>query len=230
MHGSRWMAPLIHLLVATVAAIAQTSTTHKGALERVEWTWAERPATLNPALPNVLLVGDSITRAYFPDVVTLLAGKANVYLFATSACSGDPRLPTQLNEFFTMEHLTFSVIHFNNGMHGWEYSEAEYSAGLPALVRALQQGASGSTLIWASTTPVHTAADFGASNERINARNAAALSQMKSAGIPVDDQNLLMSLHDDLHRDNVHYKSEGSQIQAKQVAQVIGVSLLHGQR
>jgi hypothetical protein len=207
---------------AAFAAFGQTSRTEKSILEKVEWTWAERPETADPAIPNVLLVGDSITRAYFPEVAKLLAGKANVYLFATSAAAGDPRLVKQLDNYFAMEHLRFAVVHFNNGMHGWGYSEREYSAGLPAMVRALRQGAPGARLIWASTTPVHKTNKSGADNQRIDARNAAALALMKRLAIPVDDQHLLMYALDDLHSDDVHYKPEGSRVQAQQVAKMVG--------
>jgi len=59
--------------------------------ESIEWTWEVRPEKPLPALPNVLLIGDSITRAYFPQVQKDLEGVANVYLMATSASIGDPR-------------------------------------------------------------------------------------------------------------------------------------------
>jgi hypothetical protein len=56
--------------------------------EKIEWTWTDRPEAPVAGLPNVLLVGDSITRAYYPAVAKDLAGVANVYLFATSAPAG----------------------------------------------------------------------------------------------------------------------------------------------
>src|ERR1700754_4441302 len=36
--------------------------------EITEWTWEVRPDQIDQKLPNVLLVGDSITRNYFPEV------------------------------------------------------------------------------------------------------------------------------------------------------------------
>ena len=36
--------------------------------EPVEWTWEVHPPASSPALSNVLLIGDFITRAYFPQV------------------------------------------------------------------------------------------------------------------------------------------------------------------
>src|SRR5580692_8006740 len=83
--------------------------------EEIEWTWEVRPQLADPTLPNVLLLGDSITRNYFPQVTRDLAGVANVYLMAASTCVGDPRLPSQIAEFAAMEHVQFRVVHFNNG-------------------------------------------------------------------------------------------------------------------
>src|SRR6266849_689738 len=52
----------------SVRAAAQTSIP-----EEIEWTWELRPAHPNSALPNVLLIGDSITRAYYSTVADKLA-------------------------------------------------------------------------------------------------------------------------------------------------------------
>ena len=67
--------------------------------EEIEWTWEVRPPHPDPKLPNVLLLGDSLSRNYFPEVTKDLAGTANVYLMASSTSVGDPRLPRQIREF-----------------------------------------------------------------------------------------------------------------------------------
>src|SRR5260370_28246359 len=87
--------------------------------EEIEWTWEIRPQLADPKLPNVLLLGDSITRNYFPDATKNLSGIANVYLMASSTSVGDPRLPRQIAAFAAMEGISFDVIHFNNGFHRW---------------------------------------------------------------------------------------------------------------
>jgi hypothetical protein len=225
----RWMFVLLFFPVCLKAVSEQSALAGKSVLEKTEWTWADRPVKPDSALPNVLLAGDSIARAFFPAVSTLLAGKANVYLFATSASAGDPRLLKQLDDYFAVEPLKFSVIHFNNGMHGWGYSEAAYAEALPAMVRLLQRDSPGSKLIWASTTPVHKKLESGASNERLEARNAVALAVMKTFSIPVDDQYLLMAAHDDLHADDVHYKPEGCRIEGEQVVRMVITALVANQ-
>jgi lysophospholipase L1-like esterase len=79
-------------------------------------------------------------------------------------------------------------------------------------------------LIWASTTtlkvsPVLPAGDqTAASDERVAARNAAALEIVQRAGIDVDDLNSLTRGHPEYHSDNVHFNSDGIALQARQVA------------
>ena len=193
--------------------------------EEIEWTWEVRPAHVDPKLSNVLLVGDSISRNYYPEVQRQLNNVANVYLIATSASVGDPRLPRQLAEFSSMEAVHFNVVHFNNGMHGWTYSEADYRAAFPSFLAALRAMAPGASLIWATTTPVKVDAVPGPTNARVDARNSIALTFIKEAGIPIDDQHALMTQHLDQYQDTVHFKTAGAVIQGQQAAQSIRSAL-----
>ena len=139
--GARACILLTLLAAQCLPACASQSETGPAAAipkEKIEWTWSDRSDTVDPMLPNVLLIGDSITRAYFPEVAKRLAGKANVYLFATSCSSGDPRLPAQLHMYFETAP-SFQVIHFNNGMHGWDYSEPAFAAALPTMIHQLKK-------------------------------------------------------------------------------------------
>jgi hypothetical protein len=97
---------LFTLLAASPLSVAQG---HRSIPEEIEWTWEVRPSHPDPKLPNVLLLGDSITRNYYPGVVHGLDGRANVYLFATSASVGDPRLPGEIRQFYAMESVRDSV-------------------------------------------------------------------------------------------------------------------------
>jgi hypothetical protein len=205
------------------AATAQTAVSIP---EEIEWTWEVRPANPDPKLPNVLLLGDSITRNYFPQVVKDLTGIANVYLMAVSTSVGDPRLPHQIAEFAAMENVAFRVVHFNNGMHGWRYTEAQYKAAFPALLGSVRRltGKSG-RLIWANTTPVKSDASNGATNPRIEERNAIAEEQVRAAGISIDDQHGLMTQHPDLYQDAIHFGPRGADIMGDQVASSIRAAL-----
>jgi len=189
--------------------------------EEIEWTWEVRPQHADPGLPNVLLVGDSITRNYYSEVKRLLEKVANVYLFAASTSLGDPRLNRQLTEFASMEGKQFVVVHFNNGMHGWNYSEAEYKAAFPSYMATLHSIAPKAAFIWATTTPVKKEDSPGPTNARIKARNEIVQSSIASLRVPIDDQYELMTHHADLYQDNVHFSEAGAAIQGQQVAALI---------
>jgi len=126
-HPGRAAAGLLLILTSTAFAAQKRISIP----EEIEWTWDVRPPHPDTKLPNVLLLGDSISRNYFPEVTKDLAGAANVYLMASSTSVGDPRLPREIREFAAMEHVPFRVVHFNNGMHGWSYTEAQYKAAFP---------------------------------------------------------------------------------------------------
>ena len=189
--------------------------------EEIEWTWEVRPAHADAKLPNVLLLGDSITRAYFPEVQKQLTGVANVYLIASSTSVGDPRLSRQIEEFSAAEGVQFSVVHFNNGMHGWAYSEAEYREAFPSFVSEIRTIAPKAALIWATSTPVKKETEPGPTNARVDARNGIAQTLVKPAGIVIDDQHGLMVQHADLYQDSVHFNDAGAAMQGKQAAEVI---------
>jgi lysophospholipase L1-like esterase len=189
--------------------------------EKIEWTYTDRPEAPDTALPNVLLVGDSITRAYYAATAKALQGKANVYYFATSVSVGDERLMPQLAEYFRMIGVRFDVVHVNNGMHGWGYTEDEYRRYFPELVRGVKAGAPHAKLVWATTTPVRKDKDGGATNARIDARNAIAAEIVKNDGFATDDQHALMAMHQDLHSDDVHFTPEGAEMQGGQVAESV---------
>ena len=189
--------------------------------EEIEWTWEVRPQVVEPKLPNVLLLGDSITRNYFPQVTKDLGGIANVYLLASSTSIGDPRLPHQIAEFATMQGVSFAVVHFNNGLHGWGYTEAQFKSGFPIFLQALRALPGGGKLIWATITPVKPEASNGASNSRIDARNAIARSVVEAEKIPIDDQHALMTQHADLYEDAFHFNKAGSAKMGVQAAAII---------
>jgi hypothetical protein len=205
---------LLILLAASNLLPAQST---RSLLEDIEWTWEVRPIQYDPKLPNVLLLGDSITRNYYPAVARRLTGKANVYLMATSASVGDPRLALQIADFVTAEAVHFSLVHFNNGMHGWAYSESQYERAFPSFLRAIQDSAPGARLIWTMTTPVKADASPGPTNSRIESRNAIAKTLVQKAGLRIDDQHELMMHHLDTFQDNVHFNEDGAEIQGAQV-------------
>ncbi len=128
-----------------------------------------------------------------------------------------------------MEKVRFRVVHFNNGMHGWGYNETQYQAAFPHFLHAVRSLVEkDGALIWANTTPVRADTTTGATNARIDERNAIAEKVVKAKGIPIDDQHSLMAQHRDLYQDDVHFNPAGAGIQGDQAASAIRSALLKG--
>jgi hypothetical protein len=187
--------------------------------ENIEWTDVWFPNSKDHDLPRVALIGDSITRAYYSAVEANLKGKAYCARIATSKAVGDPALAAQIAMFLSEEQ--FDVVHFNIGMHGWEYTEDDYRQYLPELLAAIRKGAPHAKLVFGTTTPVRADRPQGASNERIANRNRIAREFFAKQAIPIDDLHAAITGHDDLHSDDVHYKTEGSRILADSVTKSV---------
>ncbi|MFT5471543.1 MAG: hypothetical protein ACI8UO_006678, partial [Verrucomicrobiales bacterium] len=114
-------------------------------------------------LPNVLLIGDSISEGYTLQVRELLKGKANVHRIPKNGGPARTAMP-QIDEW--LGDTKWDVIHFNWGLHDlmffppptvdpdqYERERLEqYEKNLRTLVARLKL--TGSELIWASSTPV----------------------------------------------------------------------------
>jgi hypothetical protein len=143
--------------------------------ERIEWIDIWVTDADKDDLPRVLLVGDSITRGYFGAVEKHLAGKAYCARLTTSKCVSDPTFNDDLK--LMLKQYQFSVIHFNNGLHGWGYTEDQYRDGLLKTVAAVKEHAGDAKLIWATTTPVREKANletFAERTDRVKVRNKLA--------------------------------------------------------
>ena len=121
------------LFAASLAAASDSASagTPPFSRESIEWCdiWISHADETN--LPRVLLIGDSISRDYYPGVEKRLAGKAYVARLSTSAFISDPVLLQEIKMVLSEYH--FDVVHFNNGMHGWQHSEKEYQKGFPEI-------------------------------------------------------------------------------------------------
>jgi lysophospholipase L1-like esterase len=211
-------------LVTTIALNVATAEPINAppAREAIEWCdiWISHANETN--LPRVLLIGDSIVRDYYPEVEKRLAGKAFVARLSTSRFVADPVLLKEIA--LVLDQTQFDVIQFNNGMHGWQHSEAEYRKAFPKFIKTIRAHAPKAKLIWATTTPLRDGngvtydTQVKYSDERIAARNAIAAEFVAGQNIPTDDLNAAMGGHPEYHSDNVHFNSHGIQIQATQVS------------
>ena len=217
------------LATALLAALppglkAQTVVAPQGrhvAREPIEWVRLWLPNVNKSDLPQVLLLGDSITQAYYKDVAADLKGKAYVGYLASSLSVGDPMLPRQIA--LVLKNYKFDVIHFNNGLHGKGYSEQEYDRYFPHFVKTIQANARGAKLIWTSSTPVRTGKDmseFAPFTQRVAARNRIAAARVRKAGISIDDLYSTVLHHPEyyLGADGTHPNAQGRAAEARDVA------------
>jgi hypothetical protein len=196
----------------------------------------------DPSLPNVLILGDSISIGYMLEVRKLLAGKANVFR-PNENCSGTTSGVQNIDRW--LEGQKWDVIHFNWGLHDIKHvskdnpntasKKAEdpvqatvevYVKNIEVIVKKLK--ATGAKLIFATTTPVAP----GTTNPlreptSPGVYNAAALKVMKENNIVVNDLYTfcLPQLDKIQLPKNVHFKPEGSTALAKEVVKKITETL-----
>jgi lysophospholipase L1-like esterase len=185
----------------------------------------------DPALPRVLLIGDSISIGYTLPTRALLQGKANVHRVADNCgptSHGAERIDAWLGEG------KWDVIHFNFGLHDLKRMENgnhqvpldQYEANLKTIVGKLK--ATGAKLIWASTTPVPDGpVNPPRSNADVIAYNEAAAKVMAENRVATDDLYAfaLPKLADLQMPANVHFTGAGYQALAEQVAHAIEQAL-----
>ncbi|QDU20088.1 SGNH/GDSL hydrolase family protein [Urbifossiella limnaea] len=215
----RRSATAILLLIFTILPAAADDSP-RVVRENIEWLDVWIPGNNTTGQPRVLLVGDSITRGYYKAVEDALKGKAIICRLATSKSLGDPGLLDEVR--LVLGQAKFDVVHFNNGMHGWGYTEAEYAKALPELVAVLRKGAPQAKLVWGHTTPVRVSGKLDqvdAKTDRVKARNAAAAAVMAKEGVPVNDLFAPLAEHPELFsNDGVHLTAKGSAALGEQVA------------
>jgi hypothetical protein len=211
---------ILAAVLASGCGSADSADGPKVVREGIEWLDVWMPDVNERGLPRVLLVGDSIARGYGPQVERKLKGKAYVARLATSKSVGDPALLAEIA--LVLGQARFDVIHFNNGLHGFGYTEDDYRRAFPEFLEALKRGSQGARLIWATTTPVRLRDHLDQVDPRtarVEARNAIAARLVEAEKIPVDDLFALMDGHPEYHDpDGIHFNGKGVAVQAAQVA------------
>ena len=196
--------------------------------ESIEWLDVWMPKTNDTGLPRVLLIGNSITRQYYKDVEKQLEGKAFVARLSTSKSIGDPGLLQEVA--LILGYDKFDIIHFNNGMHGWEYTEQEYAKAFPDLYQTIRKYAPHAKLIWANTTPVRTGENmnkFDSRNERVKERNRIACDFLKDKDVQINDLYSIAVNNTVFYGENdgIHLQPIGVKALANQVVDQIKIAL-----
>lgn len=212
------LCTLLYLL-----AVCQLVSADEPIRERIEWIDIWVTDADKDDLPRVLFVGDSIARGYFGGVEKHLAGKAYCARLTTSKCVSDPTFNDDI--LLLLKQYKFSAIHFNNGLHGWGYTEDQYRDGLLRTVAAVKQHSGDAKFIWATTTPMRESSDlqkFSEQTERVKVRNQLAAEIMKQHGVSTNDLFEFVKDHADWQStDGVHFNANGNEGLAKQVAESV---------
>lgn len=115
--------------------------------------WAFEPAiNLNPSLPRVLLIGDSICIGYKANVITALAGKANVDVWPHPLFQSE-KLNQQLVKI--LKHGPYDVVHVNLGLHGVKEGRIRpgtYEPLTRQFIQIIRDTMPKAKIIWANTT------------------------------------------------------------------------------
>lgn len=224
----------------TVGMISVTTMTETGFAQKKKR--APNPAFAkvvdDPALPRVLLIGDSISIGYTVDVRKLLEGKANVHRIPAN---GGPTTRGLQSIDAWLGDSKWDVIHFNWGLHDLKYisekgglvapekgkqqvSIADYEKNLTKLVERLEQ--TKAKLIWRNTTPVPEGAAGRVVGDSAK-YNAVAAKIMQQHNIPTDDQFSFVKpqMKKLMRPANVHFTAEGSLALAKQAVATIEKAL-----
>lgn len=192
-----------------------------------------KEAALDPALPNILLIGDSISGGYEKQVKQTLKSKANVIKNEGNAewtGTGLKKIDGYLGD------TRWDIIHFNWGLwdlYGWSYHKEDrspeaYAKRLDQLVTRMKQ--TGAKLIFATTTPACPAAEKTMlqkfkmeviiTPEQQAKYSEAALEVMKKHGVEINDLYAYILPTLDKHSggaDNVHFTGSGNGHLAKKV-------------
>jgi lysophospholipase L1-like esterase len=184
-----------------------------------------------PALPKVLIIGDSISIGYYKPIRQLLEGRVLVYHNPGNAAHTNYGLK-KLDEWLGDTH--WDVIHFNHGLHDLKHLDEngkptsvdkgkhqipldQYEKNLNALAIRLKK--TGAEIIFATTTPVPE----GAAGRRpgdAKKYNKVAEKIMKKHGITVNDlYSFALGRLTEIQKPvNVHFNKHGSFLLGEQVA------------
>ena len=194
------------------------------AREYIEWADIFIPGANRTDKPHVLLLGNSITRGYHPEVEKALEERAYVGRLSTSKSLGDPAYLEEVEQ--VLKNTSFDVIHFNNGLHGMDYTEEEYDRAFPELLALFAKYAPDARLIWANCTPLYEKEDMTRLTKqsmRGTARNEIARRHIKPLGIEINPLDKVMAGHTEYYigGDGCHPVPAGYSALAAQVVSVL---------
>ncbi len=205
-------------------------------------------ASTRAFLPDVLMIGDSISWGYLPTVVLDLDGIAaveRIYYPTDSGLpsAGQPQIPLEgtrtavENDFEALDRwlgsVDWHVIHFNFGLHDLRLVDGmrqvdllAYEENLDAIVAYLRDARPNATLVFATTTPVPSGVENRIEGDEI-AYNDVAIALMQANGVLINDLHATIGPSQAYYvaPGNVHFNAAGSELLGHQVADAIVIGL-----
>lgn len=178
------------------------------------WDFGE----VNPSLPTVFIIGDSISLGYTPGVRSGLKEIANVRR-APENCGKAAYGLTRLDKWLGKDR--YKLIYFNFGIHDSRTDTKSYAESLQKVVERLKQNAD--LLVFATSTPLPEDPDKKLSNKDIVEKNEAAIAVMKKNGVLIDDLYGFVEPQKDrlLEPNDCHFRMVGYQELGKHVTATI---------
>lgn len=209
----------------------------EGSVEKQKKKKSSKLTRVDPNLPMVLILGDSISMGYTPVVKEGLKGKANV-IHNPGNSQGTTHTLKQIDSWLKLQK--WDVIHFNLGLHDlkrvktagtsdnsndpndpYQADLATYEKNLSAIVAKLKK--SGASLVFATTTPFPAGVKPHRDPRDAVRYNDVAKKIMKANGIPVNDLYTLVKprLKELQKPVNVHFSKQGSTVMGDEVTKYI---------
>jgi len=137
---------------------------------RIRFEYLGDPITkFDPALPNLLSLGDLTSVEYQRPLMEALKGKANVHHPPNWA--GPSRNWNRLHHYvgkLDQAEPTWDVITFNYGIHDDKVSREDYQENLRYAIRQLQR--TGAKLVWVNSAPIPNGYPAGDPNQPLRGR------------------------------------------------------------
>lgn len=174
----------------------------------------------DPALPRVLIIGDSISRSYTAPVRMALAGKANVHR-APANCGHTGKF-FEHGEVWLMQNGSnqWDIITVNFGIHDHGKKPETYAANLRKIIDRLRE--TGAKVFWVRTTPWGKKED-PADLDLSPSVNATADAFIQEDELEVIDLHSVVKIRraDLQYGDHCHFKDGGTLLMGQAVSEAI---------
>ncbi len=191
--------------------------------EYIEWCdfWIEDGN--NKEKPRILLIGDSITRDYKGPVMERLQSQVTVNMMASSRGMDNEDYFAELGYILNAERFHYDAVHLNNGLHANHLKAEEYEDLLIKTVEFIRKDSKAAIIIALSTPVYRNEAGYeNEDNRRVIERNQRAAEVAGRFGLQVNDLYTLSYGKEEIRlEDGLHYNSDGSKLQAKQVVEYL---------